>query len=101
MSAEAAPSAYVCVICGRRFVVVADETAAPPRCVCGADLAPDRLARGVYPLHGARADAPVGPTRREADVGYGPSHGYGPAHGGPSGPGDAPAKPRASGAHRR
>jgi len=29
----------------------------------------------------------------EKDVGFGASHGYEKSHGGPSGPGDAPAKP--------
>jgi hypothetical protein len=29
----------------------------------------------------------------EKDVGFGPSHGYDNGRGGPSGPGDAPAKP--------
>jgi hypothetical protein len=35
-----------------------------------------------------------------ADLGYGKSHGYGPSHGGPTGPGDAPAKPPERHAHR-
>ncbi|MEO7111430.1 MAG: hypothetical protein ABI183_13410 [Polyangiaceae bacterium] len=30
----------------------------------------------------------------EKDVGFGQSHGYDREHGGPSGPGDAPAKPQ-------
>lgn len=34
------------------------------------------------------------------DLGYGKSHGYGPSHGGPTGPGDAPAKPVERQAHR-
>jgi hypothetical protein len=29
----------------------------------------------------------------EKDLGFGPSHGYDAEHGGPTGPGDAPAKP--------
>ncbi len=29
----------------------------------------------------------------EKDAGYGESHGYSKSHGGPTGPGDAPAKP--------
>lgn len=29
----------------------------------------------------------------EKDAGFGPSHGYPQSHGGPTGPGDAPAKP--------
>lgn len=29
----------------------------------------------------------------EKDAGFGPSHGYPKSHGGPTGPGDAPARP--------
>lgn len=36
----------------------------------------------------------------EKDAGYGESHGYAKSHGGPTGPGDAPAKPLPPGASK-
>jgi len=92
---------YRCSACARSFVGFGDVSTGSIVCVCGAELPPRSLARGVYELCSSepkprraakpeRSHAHSG-IPHEADLGYGESHGYGPAHGGPTGPGDAPA----------
>jgi hypothetical protein len=92
--------AYSCSLCARCFIALNPPEAGDVRCACGAPLSPRSLPLGMYELRwrlpdDGRGEAPedLTPVRAEHDLGYGRSHGYDATHGGPSGPGDAPAKP--------
>jgi DNA-directed RNA polymerase subunit RPC12/RpoP len=90
-------TSYGCSRCARSFIAVGEAPVDEElSCPCGGELSPRPLRAGLYELatlHEPPARRHEPPIAEEHDLGYGASHGYDATRGGPTGPGDAPAKP--------
>jgi hypothetical protein len=96
--------AFACTACTKTYLFVSGSAKAPSTCSCGAPLRHAPLPAGTYEIVVHAQDTVTAPIAREPtapelsppqerDLGYGESHGNAPGHGGPTGPGDAPARP--------